>query len=407
MKKFTLLIVLLGICFSINAQNVFPELLEDDLKDSLISNYKTSTVLSYDNARDTLFSRVYLENDSLTCVYSGFPIYIPPGEDPTTSAYNNYNFQTEHTWPQSKGAKTGNPKSDMHHLYPVWGSVNGSRGNNPFGELNSWNTTIWWHIDTSFNKEPINIIDECSKRGQISEITYFEPREDHKGNVARAMFYFYTMYRVEGDLVDIDFFNIQHEILYKWNYEDPPDDKEIERSYIIGNYQEGKINPFVSDISLARRAFPIFVYKTDTGTKYHRIGCQHLSQSGIKITLYDAKKSGLGSCSVCDPLFIPFSYYGLETGSKIIDVIPEGKELLNIYQNQNNEIIISINQVYPSEFTVRIFDIYGRLIDMKSFEKILAGRRKINLGQYNLIDGIYFMNYATAKRSISQKLFLR
>jgi hypothetical protein len=46
---------------------------------------------------------------------------------------------------------------------------------------------------------------------------------------------------------------------------------------------------------------PFVVYITDTGTKYHRDGCQYLSQSKIQSTLGDACQKGFGPCSVCKP----------------------------------------------------------------------------------------------------------
>lgn len=45
----------------------------------------------------------------------------------------------------------------------------------------------------------------------------------------------------------------------------------------------------------------IYVYITDTGSKYHRDGCRYLSKSKIKITLKEAVERGYTPCSVCDP----------------------------------------------------------------------------------------------------------
>lgn len=45
----------------------------------------------------------------------------------------------------------------------------------------------------------------------------------------------------------------------------------------------------------------IYVYITDTGTKYHRDGCRYLAKSKIKITLKEAVERGYTPCSVCDP----------------------------------------------------------------------------------------------------------
>lgn len=45
----------------------------------------------------------------------------------------------------------------------------------------------------------------------------------------------------------------------------------------------------------------ITVYITNTGTKYHRDGCQYLASSKIAINLLDAKAQGYTPCSVCNP----------------------------------------------------------------------------------------------------------
>lgn len=41
------------------------------------------------------------------------------------------------------------------------------------------------------------------------------------------------------------------------------------------------------------------VYITDTGSKYHRYGCQYLRQSCQEISISDAESQGYTPCSVC------------------------------------------------------------------------------------------------------------
>lgn len=45
----------------------------------------------------------------------------------------------------------------------------------------------------------------------------------------------------------------------------------------------------------------VTVYVTKTGAKYHRAGCQYLSKSKISMSLSEAKDSGYGPCSKCNP----------------------------------------------------------------------------------------------------------
>lgn len=233
------------------SQTIFPNLTGQQLLDSLVANYKTNTVLSYDNARDTLFAKIYAINDSLTGVYTGYTIYLDPTQDPTTYAYNR-NIDTEHTYPKSKGA-TGQAEADMHHLYPTRTFANSARGNDPFAEIPDVDTDKWFRLDVILYSIPSQFIDEYSERDDDNLL--FEPREDHKGNAARAVFYFYTMYKQQAGNADPQFFYIQKNALYQWHLADPVDSLELIRNDKIAFYQGGKKNPFILDTSLVRRAY--------------------------------------------------------------------------------------------------------------------------------------------------------
>lgn len=43
------------------------------------------------------------------------------------------------------------------------------------------------------------------------------------------------------------------------------------------------------------------IFKTKTGTKYHRLNCTHLKNGSVEIDLNGAKALGLKPCSVCKP----------------------------------------------------------------------------------------------------------
>ncbi len=237
----------------VQAQNeiIFPGLSGEQLRDSLVTRYKTSVVLPYSQARDTMFANIYAHDDSLTGVYSGYTIYLDPTQDPTTWAYD-HDIDTEHTWPKSKGA-VGLAESDMYHLYPTRREVNSARANDPFAEIPDAETTKWFRLNQVLTTIPTSHIAEYSEKDDNASL--FEPREDHKGNVARAMFYFYTMYQQQADSSDPDFFPIQKEVLYLWNSLDPVDSLERVRNESIAAYQGGHKNPFILDSSLVRRAY--------------------------------------------------------------------------------------------------------------------------------------------------------
>lgn len=81
----------------------------------------------------------------------------------------------------------------------------------------------------------------------------FEPRDDHKGNAARAMFYYYTMYRSEADAADPNFFHLQKATLCQWHLDDPVDSLEWLRTSRIAPFQNNRVNPFVMDCTLPQR----------------------------------------------------------------------------------------------------------------------------------------------------------
>ena len=229
-------------------QMLYPDLSGQALIDQLRTDYKPAHVLGYDSARDTMFAVIDNHDHYVTCVYTGYTIYLDPADDPSTAAYNQ-DMNTEHTWPQSKGADTGNAHSDLHHLYPCRAQTNSSRGNDPYAEINDNVTDKWWRLDYDQTTIPTSYIDEYSEKDNNG---YFEPREDHKGNAARSMFYFYTMYKEQSDT---NFFNEQKETLRQWNLLDDVDQAELDRSALVATYQDGKENPFVLDTTLVRRAY--------------------------------------------------------------------------------------------------------------------------------------------------------
>jgi len=245
----TLILLFATPCFSQTQIVIEGSLSEQDLFSHIVNNYKTSTTMGYANSRDTLWSIIdsYGENQ-LACVYTGYTVTLDPAVDPTVSAYNNgKDINCEHTWPQSLGAGSEPQKSDMHHLFPTRVDANAARGNYPFGEIPDADTDKWFRLNTSQTSIPTQNIEEYS---EVDNAGTFEPREDHKGNVARAMFYFYAIY---NNVADATFWNKQKEVLLQWHYLDPVDQVEYDRTNHIAEYQNNIANPFVLDSTLARR----------------------------------------------------------------------------------------------------------------------------------------------------------
>ncbi len=232
---------------------VLSDLEGEDLIEALRAAFTPEDILSYGPARDTMYRNIYLVDDSVRCMYTGHSRYLAPNVDPTDFLFDNDNLNginTEHVYPRSKGADDGNARSDMHHLFPTRALVNSSRGSDAFTEIPDNETLRWFYRDQVEESIPSN-------RDVYAEDdnSRFEPREDIKGNVARAMMYFFLIYNEEAMAADPDYFELQRETLCQWHYQDPVDQHEWERTYKIAFYQENKPNPFVLDCTLAGRSF--------------------------------------------------------------------------------------------------------------------------------------------------------
>ncbi|MEH2313629.1 MAG: endonuclease [Nostoc sp.] len=228
---------------------ILPQLSKFALVDQLAKEYTPSKILNYDRARDQMFGIIDNRAGIVTDIYASYPIRLIGNGDPSQEA-EKLGLNTEHVWPQSEGADKGNSRSDLHHLFPAREDINSERGNKPFDDIADTSTKKWYRNNTVQSTIPNSAIDEFSE----STSSEFEPREKVKGDIARAIFYFYTIYRNQAERVDLNYFQNQRQTLCKWNQQDLPDITEIERSHAIAQFQ-GNDNPFVLDVTLAERAY--------------------------------------------------------------------------------------------------------------------------------------------------------
>lgn len=191
---------------------------------------------SYRTARKMIMQNVHLRSDELG--YFVKDVYcrkqhrnnVGPNDMP-----NHQRINIEHTWPRSRFKGKGSEsfavkESDLHHLYPTNSRANSTRGNHVFSEFGRGDE-----------------LNDCasSKRGMIRETGElgFEPPTEHKGNVARALFYFAVRYDLKISAHE-EFF------LRQWNILDPVDAEELSRNDSVEQLQ-GNRNPFIDDANLA------------------------------------------------------------------------------------------------------------------------------------------------------------
>jgi hypothetical protein len=229
-------------------QSLYPNLEGDELLEAIKDYFTPSSVPSDNFARDLLYSEIYNVNGFVSCVYSGFTIQLPTG-DPSQGAFS-LGINAEHTMPRSLLEGT-NREFDLHNLYPTRVNINSDRSTFPFTNITDSQTDSWYYLDTEQGNIPANNIDSYSE--QVNG--FFEPREDHKGNVARTMMYTYALY---GDVIEDNspqYFEQQRQTLCEWHIQDPTDQIEYDRTYLIASYQNDRPNPFVLDCTLAQRTF--------------------------------------------------------------------------------------------------------------------------------------------------------
>lgn len=148
-------------------------------------------------------------------------------------------YNREHSFPKSWFNEGYPMYTDLFHLVPTDGYVNGQRGNYAYGEIN----TVFWESE---NGSKVGSSGFSNMTG-----TVFEPIDEYKGDFARIYFYMSTRYFNEdagwysNSLVDgADITNVGVALLLKWHSQDPVSQKEIDRNEAIFDIQDNR-NPYV------------------------------------------------------------------------------------------------------------------------------------------------------------------
>lgn len=281
-----------------------------ELKNALkfyVANHKS---YSYKDARTYMFGSFDNVDGWVECVYTGEKIQTDGIPDVNTTHFNN-----EHTWPQSKGADNEPEKSDIFHMYPTNEYANSKRGDYPFGNVVS---NITWQVGNSKLGN--------DKDGNIR----FEPRDVHKGNVARSMFYFSIRYNNP-----YTYLNSQEETLRKWMVLDEVDSKEMKRNNDIA-FIQGKRNPFIDHPEFLDRIFSI-----STNTDFPQVFSTSISQSQVDISTIVLEKK------------ISYEFFITNTGNSSISITN-----VQIENPDNDRIIESVtpvnNYLLPKDSTLTL-----------------------------------------------------
>ena len=311
---------------------------------NLISSHKSYPYSDYTQNMIAKFEmRDTIDNQKvLTCVYSGEnKIYSEPFDWSKTGFSREHSYC--HNWMPTNPAN--NPEKpeyeDYHHLFPT-NQINANevRSNYPLGKVIF---SLSSYLDSKFG---------FNSKGEL----VFEPRDSHKGDVARAILYMAICYNgIDGNnwgLKKIISPTIQYgqdqEILKEWNFQDPPSNWEIARNDYIDSLQ-GNRNPFID-----RPEFACFI--DFNSMTYLKNGCS-LSLN--------------------------------EVDSENVKVFP------NPF---NDEIIIELNDIENSE--VQVLDLNARLIYNTSFES----EKFLKLNLANIQSGIYYLKVISQESIFIQKI---
>lgn len=211
-----------------------------DLENRIRSPY---TRISYDTFDETNVANFASRNNgngtrSVFCVYTGYE-YIYTGTFTWGVMSREHTFA--HSWMPTFPSTSNDQYSDQYHLFPSHqNNANGRRSNHPFG--------IVANVTYQFMDGKVG----TNTAGQI----VYEPRDSHKGDVARALYYMMVRYDgTSGNTWNFQSLNNSTlpslsespqdtTILKMWNLQDPPDKWEVDRNNYIQSIQQNR-NPFV------------------------------------------------------------------------------------------------------------------------------------------------------------------
>ena len=220
------------------------------LKSALCGIIYNRTEKSYDYLWTAFYSTDVRSNGKIWDMYSNITNYTPVTSGSSYSEEGDC-YNREHSFPQSWFGGNAPMYTDLHHIYPTDGFVNGKRSNYPFGEVGNASYTS----ANGFSK-----LGTCAVSGYTG--TVFEPADEYKGDFARTYFYMVTCYEQKladwvrdfggttevDDVLDGTTYPAlqlwQLNMLLTWAKDDPVSEKEINRNTAVKNIQ-GNRNPFI------------------------------------------------------------------------------------------------------------------------------------------------------------------
>ncbi|MBL4623593.1 MAG: endonuclease [Flavobacteriales bacterium] len=218
----------------------------DNARSALYNIINSHTTIAYDNIWG-YFNNTDITGGIVTDIYSTYSYTFNTDQCGQYSAEGDC-YNREHSVPQDWFNGSSPMYSDLFHIYPTDGFVNGQRSNLPYGEVGSATYT-----STNGCKKGNNIYPGYSG-------TVFEPADDYKGDLARTYFYVATRYMnvaagwtgesFQGNTLT----NWTLNMMVGWHQNDPVSQKEIDRNNTIYTIQ-GNRNPYIDHPNWVNRVF--------------------------------------------------------------------------------------------------------------------------------------------------------
>jgi hypothetical protein len=397
--------------------------------------------LGYDNARRKMYGVCDNLSNTVTCVYGGHTVAHMMGSTATSIPLSSGIINAEHTVPQSFFSSGDPMVSDMHHLFPTVDRWNSDRGSFPFAEIPDNQTTKWEKdFNTSQTSIPSSNINDYSElRGGTS----YEPREIQKGNTARAILYFYTVYEdtmnntYNHPITDVA--SIQ--TLYSWHVQDPPTAADVSRNDCIESFQ-GNRNPYIDHPEYVAQAFfgstagclagplpiELIYFEGKNKEDYNVLSWRTASEKNTVYHFIERKEGELWkeigqvkaaghsseaiNYTLNDMTPLPLSIYRLKTVdqdasehlSKVITLSRYEKAFtLKMYPNPAKDFVtFRTNTSDEQAFKVTITDMTGRVLIQKNYEISIGGLdNHINIS--SLANGVYFFTFDNGIRKTTER----
>ena len=212
------------------------------LKTALFGIVADHTARSYDNLWTDFRTTDMREDGKVWDMYSATTNFSFGTDQAGNYSKEGDKYNREHSFPKSWFNDAKPMYTDLMHLVPSDGYVNGRRSNYPYGETKS---------PTYTSNQGWSKLGPCSVSGYSG--TVFEPNDEYKGDFARIYFYMATAYEDKiaswsspmlSNNKNTAYASWALQMLLRWAQQDPVSQKEIDRNNAIYGIQHNR-NPFV------------------------------------------------------------------------------------------------------------------------------------------------------------------